>query len=272
MSKIRYTEEQLEFIRTGYKTMPLSELAPLFNTRFNLNVTWKTLNSAAANHGITCGRNAGERIVPCRLYIKEQAEFLRKNYPGRSLKELTDLFNARFGENKTERQIKTFVHNRHITSGRTGRFEGGHRPWNRGKKGYIGANRTSFKKGNIPPNRKPLGAERIDSKDGYIQKKIAEKDPYTGFPTRFKNKHVHIWEMAHGPVPKGQVVAFKDGDMTNCILENLMMIPRSELLVLNLHKYREAPEEIKTSLHVLAKLEVKAGIRTRPGRGRGIRH
>ena len=155
------------------------------------------------------------------------------------------------------------MHSRGITSGRTGRFPAGHRPWNAGTKGLTGANRTSFKKGQAPPNRRPLGAERIDSKGGFILMKIAEPDPYTGFPTRYKHKHVHIWEQAHGPVPEGMVVALIDGDKTKCELENLMLISRAELLNLNRHGYKDTPAELKPSVLALSKLQVRIATKAR---------
>jgi len=140
-----------------------------------------------------------------------------------------------------------------------GRFKKGNKPWNAGTKGQglTGANKTSFKKGNVPPNRKPLGSERICSKDGYILINIAERNPHTGFPTRYKHKHVHMWEQDHGPVPKGMIVAFRDSDKLNIDPENLMLISRAELLVLNQYGYKETPDELKPSVLALAKLEVK---------------
>lgn len=267
-SRRRYTSEQLAFIRKGYATMPLSEVAPAFNAKFGTNVNAQTLRSTCKNYNITCGRKAGERIVPCRLYTKEQAQFLSENYSGRSLAELTDLYNHRFGDDKTQQQIRSFVHNRGITSGHTGRFEKGCTPWNQGKRGYMGANKTSFKKGNVPSNVKPLWSERI-GKDGYIEMSVPERNPYTGYPTRYKHKHVWIWEQTHGPKPKGTAVIFRDGNKLNFDLDNLLLVNRAELLVLNLHDYSNAPDELKPSILALARLEAKAGIRTRPARGRG---
>jgi hypothetical protein len=41
-----------------------------------------------------------------------------------------------------------------------------------------------------------------------------------------------------------------------------------ELLSLNLHGYKDSPEELKPSVLALAKIEAKARIRTHPARGR----
>ena len=130
----------------------------------------------------------------------------------------------------------------------------------------MGANRTSFKKGNTPHNHKPLWSERV-SKDGYIEISVPEKSR-SGFCSRFKSKHTWIWEKNNGPTPQGHVVIFKDGNNRNFEPDNLIMVTRAELLVLNSHNYKNQPEEIKPTILALAKLETSASFRTRPGRGR----
>ncbi len=177
-------------------------------------------------------------------------------------RELTALFNRKFGEDRTVIAITGALNRNNIQSGRTGRFEEGSSPWNADTKGLTSANITSFKKGNIPANIKPLGSERI-SADGYREIKIAEKNPYTGSPTRYKLKHVHIWEKANGPVPKGHILIFKDGNQLNCDIGNLALLSRAELLALNQHNYRRAHDELKPSIMALAKLQTKAKIRIR---------
>jgi hypothetical protein len=192
-----------------------------------------------------------------RRYTAEQLAFLRNGYQTLRVPELTEAFNREFGESKTRRQIKGCLSNHKVRSGRTGRFEPGSKPFNTGTKGLLKANKTSFKKGSTPANRKPLGAERVCGKDGFILVKIAERDPHTGAPTRYKHKHVVVWEQTHGPVPEGMAVIFKDSDKMRCDIENLMLVSRAELLRLNQHGYREIPEEIKPSVVALARLEVK---------------
>lgn len=263
MNGNKYTAEQIEFLRTGYQSMNARSLTRVFNMQFAMHKTEVQIKSTLQNHRIFCGRKHKDRLISrLRIYTSEQIEFLRNNYAGRRTIELAVMFNDRFGTNKTTQQIKTAVHNRGIISGRTGRFENGHKPWNTGTKGLglTGANITSFKKGNVPANRRPLGSERIDSKDSYILIKIAEQDPRTGFSTRYKHKHVYIWEQANGPVPEGMVVVFRDGDKLNIEPENLMLISRAELLKLNQYGYKDAPDKLKLSILALTKLEVKTGV------------
>jgi len=53
------------------------------------------------------------------------------------------------------------------------------------------------------------------------------------------------------------VVAFINGDKTRCELENLMLISRAELLILNQYGYKDVPDELKPSVLALSKLQVK---------------
>ena len=198
---------------------------------------------------------------------QEQLGFLRAAYTTMPLCDLAPAFNAKFSTALTEQQIRSTLRNHRIRSGRTGKFEQGQTSWNLGKKGYMGANATSFKKGNLPHNHQPLWTERVD-KNGYIEMSVPERNPYTGFPTRYKHKHVWIWEQAHGPKPKGTAVIFKDGNNRNFDQDNLLLVTRAELLVMNLHDYKNQPSELKPSILALSRVEVKAGIRTCPARRR----
>lgn len=260
MSK-KYTTEQIDYLRHGYQTMNVRDLTKEFNTRFGSARTEIAIASILKKHGITCGRRPRGRLISRRrLFTDEHEQFIRDNCAHVSKRELVSLFNERFGMKITVEQLKTLMANRKINSGRTGYFPKGHRPWNHGTKGQglTGPNSGSYKKGHAPANLKPLWHERSCPKDGYILMKVPEQDPHTGFPTRYKQKHVWIWEQAHGPVPPDHVVAFIDGDKTHCDLSNLMMIPRAELLVLNQLGYGPAPAEIKPSILALARLRATA--------------
>ncbi len=266
-TRTRYTPKQLAFLRKGYLSMSVRDLTPAFNAAFSTDKTENQIRSTLKNHGIVCGRKPKERFSRSLIYTEPQIAFLRENYPGHSVKGLTDLFNKTFSENKTENQIRAAVNNRGILSGRTGRFGKGQSPWNKGAKGYMGANATSFKKGDIPRNKRKLWSERIN-KDGFIEISIPECNPHTGAVTRFKHKHVWIWENNNGPVPEGHAIIFIDADTQHCVLENLMLVTRAELLSMNLHNYKGTPSQLKPSVLSLAKLETKAGFRLKPARGR----
>jgi hypothetical protein len=206
-----------------------------------------------ARRGIKANR---PNIQPLRLYTDEQIQFLKDGYRQYTIQDLTYRYNSHFSENKTRNQIYAAVKNRKFQSGRTGRFKKGETPWNKNKTGYMGPNKTSFKPGNKPHNTKWLYFERV-GKRGITEISVPEENPYTGFPRRFKAKHVWLWEQYNGTVPDGHVVAFKDGDPQNITIGNLMMLSRAELLRLNQKQYKQAPEEIKPVLVTLAKVEAK---------------
>jgi len=96
------------------------------------------------------------------------------------------------------------------------RFLPGHVPANKGKKMppeiYAKCRATMFKKGGWSTRNaamyKPIGTLRIGSKDGYLEQKIT--DAGRG-GQRWRAYHRVVWELAHGPIPVGHVVAFKPG-------------------------------------------------------------
>jgi hypothetical protein len=151
-------------------------------------------------------------------------------------------------------------------TGRTGCFEKGTVPSNKGKPCPPGtggrhpnSRRTQFKKGGLPHNTNYLGHERV-SKDGYVEISIDETNPHTGYERRYVLKHRWLWEQAHGPVPEGMVLKCKT-DKLNTAPSNWELIPRALLPRLNGGRrktriaYDDAPAEIKPTLMAVAKLE-----------------
>lgn len=143
-------------------------------------------------------------------------------------------------------------------TGRDGRFQTAHAPWNQGKEMPYNANcaRTQFKKGNLPHNTKFLGHERI-SKDGYIEISVAQRNPHTGFERRYVLKHKHLWEQENGPVPAGMCLKSKDGNRSNTDPSNWVLIPRGMLTRMNGFRgpnYQTAEPEVKPVIMTLAKL------------------
>lgn len=129
--------------------------------------------------------------------------------------------------------------------GKETRYQSGHTTWNKGAKGYIGANKTSFKKGNKPHNTREVGSTRIDGKDKFLLVKVADKV--------WIRKEILIWEEANGPIPKGCVLRVKDPRKNKYDINNLMLISRGQNMKLNtMHRY---PEELKKTMRALQKLK-----------------
>lgn len=266
----RYSIDHLAFLEAGYPLLTIPELTRKFNQLFGLDKTEAQVKSTLKNHKITCGRPVGSQKGFSRLFTPEQMSFIKSKYSLLTHKELASAVKARFYIDTKAGQIKSFVKNHGIVSGRSGRFERGNQPWNTGMKGQgiCKPNSGNYRKGMVPANIRPLGSERICSKDGFILVKVAEKNPYTGHKTRFRHKHVVVFEKDNGPVPEGMIIRLIDGDPTNCDPGNLMLVTRAEHLHLNRLGLNNYPNELKPTVVALAKLEVKTFSRqkkTRPG-------
>ena len=186
-----------------------------------------------------------------KKYTDEMIEFLKEVTPGKTYKEITGLFNKKFNLDVTAEKMKSLLSRKKIHTRTKGcLYKKGSVPWNKGKKGYMGANKTSFKKGHKPKNWRTVGSERIDT-EGYTLIKIAE-------PKKWALKHRIIWEEFHKKkVPRGSVIIFADGDKTNFNIENLICVSRKELRVLNKCSLIKNDLELtKTGLNV-AKIRIK---------------
>jgi HNH endonuclease len=86
---------------------------------------------------------------------------------------------------------------------------------------------TQFKKGQVSRNYLPIGTVRTDA-DGYLRRKIADGVGGFGNPKVWEFVHRRVWIEAHGPIPRGYRIWWKDGDHANCSLENLELLSGPE--------------------------------------------
>lgn len=183
-------------------------------------------------------------------YTDEMKQFILDNYKGRYNQELADLFNQKFNTNITSRTIKSYKANNKLNSGLTGKFRKGQTPHNKGKKMpkevYEKVKHTMFAKGNVPPNHRPVGSERI-SKDVYIEVKVAE-------PNKWRLKQRVVYEETKGKIPEGCPIIFLDGNKRNFDIDNLRCITRSELLYLNCNGLNNSNEITETGI-LMARLD-----------------
>ena len=227
MKKI-FTPEIEEFIHKNVKGLFNSDLAELVNNKFGTSYTAEQMRQYKSNHKLKGEVGTSKGKTGSKTFDKEQQEFIKNNALGIGNEELTNRLNKQFGTSFNKQQVKNYKQRNKISSGLDGCFEKGHTPYNKGKKGVCGkgCEKTWFKKGSVPKNHKPVGSERIDSKDGYVLIKTAE-------PRTWLLKHVVLWEKHNGPVPKGYKIIFLDGDITNITIENLAMVSNQEMLMAN---------------------------------------
>lgn len=139
-------------------------------------------------------------------------------------------------------------------------FKKGAVPANKGLKGVCnpGSVATQFKKGQRGTTFMEVGSLRVNA-DGYLDKKVQA----TGYPPDdWKPVHRLVWIEAHGPVPAGHVVRFKDGMKTN-VLERISL-DRLECISL-------AENARRNAWHAKASPEMRRLIGTRIAMTRAIK-
>ena len=190
------------------------------------------------------GRTKGvKNKKPQHKWSEEEKQYLASIVKGKTYKELVTLMNEKFDYEFSSQQIESALKRYNLKTGNTGQFKKYKEPWNKGLKGYIGANKTSFKKGNIPPNYKSVGSERV-TRDGYTEVKVKDTN-------KWKLKHRVVYEKYHGEIPAGHTVIFADGDKHNLDIDNLLLVSRKQLLMLNRNNLISNDKDLtKTGLNI----------------------
>ena len=186
-----------------------------------------------------------------------EIELLKQHYSDSNIYELMQMLNKTSGaiynqaylnklkkspEYEEKRRLQDI---KNISKNTSSRFQKGNKPWNKGVKGFMGANATSFKKGNKPHNTRKVGDTRIDGKDMFLLIKVADK--------QWIRKEILIWESVHGKIPKGHIVRVKNPFLDKYDINNLMLITHAENMLLNtIHRH---PKELQQAIRTLKKLK-----------------
>ncbi|MGE4321043.1 MAG: HNH endonuclease signature motif containing protein [Acholeplasmataceae bacterium] len=201
-----------------------------------------------------------------RLYTQDIIDYLKEISHHRYNKEITAMFNKKFNVDFTEKSIAACRYSHGIKNNIDATFKKGTRfspstefkkgmvPANKGMKGVYapGCEKTWFKKGHKPKNYLPVGTELMKS-DGYVYTKIAD-------PNKWKQSHRILWESVNGSYStKTHALIFKDSDRTNITIENLELITRRQLAILNKNNLITKDKDLtETGLIIGQILEVKA--------------
>lgn len=133
-----------------------------------------------------------------KLFTANMNAWLMEHSGKLTVKQMTEQFNAWFGENRNAGTIKVHC-NRDLGI----RFSGDGR-------GYTA----------------PIGAESIRS--GYIWVKVSNDIPGEGeraADINWKPKSHLVWEKHNGTIPEDYIIVFLNRDKTDCSIENLYAIP-----------------------------------------------
>lgn len=172
-----------------------------------------------------------------RLWRPEEIETLKDLYHNHTGQEIATLLDRNISSVYSKARalgLKTdpeFIRERgrinaNHPNARASQFQTGHIPPNKGKKmsaeQYEKSKGTMFKKGQSPKNTMKIGTEIVRG-DGYLWRKIDQ-------PNKWKQVHRILWEEAHGPIPPGFNVQFKNKNSLDVRLENLYLISKADQL------------------------------------------
>jgi hypothetical protein len=142
------------------------------------------------------------------------------------------------------------------------RFQPGHVPANKGlrRPGWSPGRMkdTQFKKGVPSRNYMPIGSTRLI--DGYVYRKVSDV-PNVPYMVNWKAEHVLLWERAHGPVPAGHALVFRNRDRADIRLDNLELLTRRELMARN--TVHSLPPPLAQAVQLLGALNRQIRRRTR---------
>jgi hypothetical protein len=142
------------------------------------------------------------------------------------------------------------------------RFQPGHVSHNKGLRrpgwGPGRMKETQFKAGVPSWRTMPIGSTRLI--EGYVYRKVSDV-PKVAYMVNWKPEHRLIWERAHGPVPAGHVLVFRNHDQTDVRLDNLACITRRELMARN--SVHTLPEPLAKTVQLLGALTRKLRRSTR---------
>ena len=268
-ARIPYSLAEMQWLSDN-RAMVISDYHRAFCEAFGrADVLAAHLHALRKRLGWKVGRAPGRFAGRRRLFSKAEIEWLRDNCT-LPTSNYHAAFCAKFSRaDITVSQLKTLRKAQGWKTGRTGRFEKGAAPANKGKKMPFNANsaRTQFKKGSrtgiAVEKYRPIGSEHVDE-NGYRVRKI-----HDGLPMQSRWKFVHRieWEKMHGPVPAGMALKCK-GDRGNIDPANWELVPRGMLPRLNGRfgrGYDAAPAELKPTIMAVAKLEHRLRERNEAG-------
>ena len=166
-----------------------------------------------------------------RSWTAQEDDYLRKEYANRSNADLS-MWLHRPPRSIMARAYSLGLHKSPEFAEqqlKKGQFRKGQTPHNKGKSRKYWASpeaeelmaKGQFKPGECRddnPRKRQIGHEKVYA-DGYVWI-ITEHGR--------KQKHRVVWEQTHGPIPPDHCVKFKDGNRTNCSLDNLYLVSRAD--------------------------------------------
>ena len=227
MGKRLLTDEQHSYFEKIAVGRYAFEIADEMQKVFGISLNNKQINLYKKNHGIKSGVPTNRKGLNPKMFTDEQEAYLKSIVPGRTTDEVASMVNEKYGMTITTAQIRAWKQRNGVTSGVDACFKPGQQAWNKGIPFRSGgrSHETWFKKGQRSINWRPVGSERLNV-DGYLEVKVSE-------PNHWDLKHRVVYREHFGDIPEGHAVLFNNRDRTDCRPENLLLVSRAQLAVLN---------------------------------------
>lgn len=195
-----------------------------------------------------------------KFFTEQEDSFLKENYRTIPAKRMAKMLGRSEGTARQRMKLLGIKVPKNIIEKfkRESQFTKGHEPLNKGvpmrewmsKDSLARSAKTRFKKGQRVHNEKWDQAivirhnHKERGEPGYKWIRVSKAN--------WRAYHVYVWEKAHGSIPNGMIVVFKDRNTMNCNIENLELISREENMRRNtIHRY---PPELKFAIRTLKKL------------------
>lgn len=241
MGRWAYTPEQNAWLTENYPRLTNRELAEAFVAEFGESVTAGAMCSWGGNHHMR--KDPGVKDRAQRKYTDEQLDFLREAIPGRSYRQVSELFEERYGFAISRAALCGIRSRLGVYAGvNAGRFRKGVAPANKGKswdeqnisdEARARMLSTTFKKGIVPHNTRELLDEKLDPSGKLWLVKVDPRDAPNTVRYWVPRSHLN-WERANGrPWPEGHKALHLDGDSHNDDPDNVMPVPDDVWPVLN---------------------------------------
>lgn len=220
MVKHTWTNAEIAFIMNNYQRMTVKEIGR------ELGVTAARVYNFLDYRGLKAFRRVYQ-------WTDENKQFVRDHYRDMTSREIAAKLGCTIAVVKNFRwnnglllDAETQKQQRQKTQ-----FPKGLIPWNKGLKVFAHPNSSQFSKGHTPANTVSEGTVTIRNNKGQRYLWIKTADGWMML-NRF------LWEQANGPIPKGMLIAFIDGDAMNCVLENLKLISMGDNARRNIRRTR----------------------------------
>jgi hypothetical protein len=280
----RWTRADVAYLRKNYADVSAKAIATALGAQLHqiygkaaelgLRKSPSFKSTFAKQYAVVNGPTHGERWTPAQLAI------LRDRFPKTATADLVPLCgHSRSSiDNKAHKlrlrkdaayvaAVQRGLGKKLTVSGKATRFVKGQVPRNKGlrRPGWAPGRmrETQFKKGQMAgaAHKKwvPIGTEVIDD-EGYRKRKVSDERARS----RFNWAYVHrlLWEQHYGPIPRGYIVSFIDGNRQNITLHNLVLMSLADNARRN-NMWARYPHELAHAIQLKGAIKAQITRRTK---------